>query len=73
MLLALSFPTEAQQTGKVYRIGTLSGGPVNKAFGQGLRELGYVEGQNTSGNRLWRIFKALMLVSHPLPKPMRAG
>lgn len=38
---------EAQQTGKVYRIGVLLNGPrINKAFGQGLRELGYVEGQN---------------------------
>ncbi len=42
---------EAQQTGKVYRIGYLSstrgrGGRSYHAFRQRLRELGYVEGQN---------------------------
>jgi putative tryptophan/tyrosine transport system substrate-binding protein len=40
----------AQQAGKVWRIGYLSGqyGPndLSKGFVQGLRELGYVEGQN---------------------------
>jgi len=49
LLLALSFPAEAQQAGKVYRIGYLragSGRTSNEAFRQGLRELGYVEGQN---------------------------
>src|SRR5262249_20405536 len=44
--------TEAQPTGKVYRIGFLAGGspgptaPNVDQFRQGLRELGYVEGQN---------------------------
>jgi putative ABC transport system substrate-binding protein len=41
---------EAQQPGKVYRIGYLANAtgiaPREKAFQQGLRELGYVEGQN---------------------------
>jgi putative ABC transport system substrate-binding protein len=51
MLLALSFPVEAQQPKKVHRIGVLSPGspgpsPLLDAFRQGLRELGYVEGQN---------------------------
>ncbi len=52
-LLAAPLPTEAQQTGKVYRIGYLryscSSLATNQryiAFRQGLRELGYVEGQN---------------------------
>jgi putative ABC transport system substrate-binding protein len=48
-LLAGPLPTEAQQGGKVYRIGYLA--PVSssvrrKAFREGLRELEYVEGQN---------------------------
>lgn len=49
-LLAAPLPAEAQQTGKVYRIGYLgsrSGLPTTEvAFREGLRELGYVEGQN---------------------------
>ena len=50
MLLALSFPAEAQQPKKVYRIGYLANsaaiGPREEAFRQGLRDLGYVEGQS---------------------------
>ena len=52
MLLALSFPVEAQQPGKVPRIGYLStrSAEVEKilfpAFLQGLQELGYTEGKN---------------------------
>ncbi len=53
-LLAGPLPTEAQQAGKVYRIGYLrnfrSGSPTVRpsqiAFRQRLRELGYVEGKN---------------------------
>ena len=51
LLLALSFPAEAQQPKKVLRIGVLSPGspgpsPLLDAFRQGLRELAYVEEQN---------------------------
>ena len=52
-LLAAPLPAEAQQAGKVYRIGIIrsgSGPPTTSPFymglRQGLRELGYVEGQN---------------------------
>jgi len=51
-ILAAPLVTEAQPTGKVYRIGFLAGGspgptaPNVDQFRQGLRELGYVEGQN---------------------------
>jgi len=52
-LFAAPLPVEAQQAGKVYRIGWLRSGkndPTTNApgvaFRQGLRELGYVEGQN---------------------------
>ena len=37
---------DAQQTPRVYRIGWLSGYSVDEPFRQGLRALGYVEGQN---------------------------
>ncbi len=45
------FAAEAQQPAKVYRIGILTLGvgpstPIAAAFRQGLREHGYVEGQN---------------------------
>ena len=52
MLLALSFPSEAQQARKVYRIGYLSAqSPAAEAsrldgFRQALRDLGHVEGKN---------------------------
>src|SRR5262252_3997420 len=51
-LLALPFAAEAQQPAKLPRIGYLVGAsPAEgardiEAFRQGLRELGYVEGQN---------------------------
>ena len=51
-LLAAPLAAEAQPTGKVYRIGYLSSGsatvsnPNLEAFRQGLRELGWAEGQN---------------------------
>ncbi len=51
-LLAAPLAAGAQQVGKVYRIGYLSAGSatsnprVIEAFRQGLRELGWVEGQN---------------------------
>jgi putative ABC transport system substrate-binding protein len=52
LLLALSFPANAQERGKIPRIGFLSVGSVAsasariEAFRQGLRALGYVEGKN---------------------------
>jgi putative ABC transport system substrate-binding protein len=52
-LLAAPLPAEAQQPGKVYRVGFLrfgTGGPTTSpaymGLRQGLRKLGYVEGQN---------------------------
>jgi ABC-type uncharacterized transport system substrate-binding protein len=49
-LLAAPLAAEAQQTGKVYRIGYLSiasgPSPRTEALRQGLRELGYIEGKN---------------------------
>jgi len=52
-LLAAPWPAEAQQAGKVYRIGFLTwGGSVESfkprltAFRKALQELGYVEGKN---------------------------
>ena len=51
MLFALCSSVEAQQTGKIFRIGYLGGtstsATVNiKQFRERLRELGYIEGQN---------------------------
>ena len=50
-LSTVTFAAEAQKAGKVYRIGVLDPAPVVPnanldAFREGLRELGYVEGQN---------------------------
>src|SRR5262249_13822733 len=54
LLLAFSFPAQAQQPTKIPRIGWLTDGFLSttlgrarvEAFRQGLRELGYVEGKN---------------------------
>jgi putative ABC transport system substrate-binding protein len=52
VLLAAPLTADAQQAGKVWRIGYLgngnptSGGPTRDAFRQRLQELGWVEGQN---------------------------
>ena len=54
VLLASPFSAEAQQAGKVPRIGVLGvlspegTAPYASAFREGLRELGYVEGQNVT-------------------------
>jgi putative ABC transport system substrate-binding protein len=47
-ILAVPLVTDPQPVGKVYRIGYLLAGPggVSEDFLHGLRELGYVEGQN---------------------------
>jgi putative ABC transport system substrate-binding protein len=60
-LLALSFPAEAQQTGKHARIGILrvdaSSGPAAteaiRDLKEGLRKLGYLEGQNIDFHIRW--------------------
>jgi putative ABC transport system substrate-binding protein len=58
-LLAAPLAAEAQQTPKIPRIGYLgaftssAGAPLLEAFRQGLRELGYVEGQNISVDYRW--------------------
>jgi putative ABC transport system substrate-binding protein len=48
LVFALCSAAEAQQLGKTYRIGYLSGGSSSppEAFVQGLRDRGYVEGKN---------------------------
>jgi putative ABC transport system substrate-binding protein len=47
LLLAFSFPAEAQQAGKIPRIGFLSvAPPIDPAFLEGLRHLGYVDRKN---------------------------
>jgi len=55
-LFAAPLATEAQQVGKVFRIGLLGNvyTPPYDAFRQGLRELGYVEGQNIIIERRFR-------------------
>jgi len=49
LLIAMPLVAETQQAGKVWRIGYLAGSPrvpQIDALVQGLRDLGYVEGQN---------------------------
>src|SRR5262245_46847824 len=54
LLLAPCFSAEAQQPAKMPRIGYLSSGspssesPMREAFRQGLRDLGYIDGQNVA-------------------------
>jgi len=46
-ILTAPFVAEAQQVGKVYRIGYLTaGGGVEQSFRDAMRQLGYLEGQN---------------------------
>jgi len=64
VVLALSFPAEAQQTTKIPRLGVLrasspSAVPSRQdAFRQGLRKLGYVEDQNILIESLRDLFPA---------------
>jgi putative ABC transport system substrate-binding protein len=57
VLLAAPLAAQAQQAGKIYRIGYLSSGPGpsdwSRAFVEGMRELGYVEGRNLSIEYRW--------------------
>jgi putative ABC transport system substrate-binding protein len=57
LLFALCSSAEAQQAGKIYRIGYISGrsgtGPSDEVFKAALRELGYVEGQNVTITYRW--------------------
>ncbi len=55
LLLAAPLAAAAQQRGKMPRIGWLSVGspPANPAFWQGMRDLGYVEGQNIVVEYRW--------------------
>jgi ABC-type uncharacterized transport system substrate-binding protein len=50
LVVAAPLAAEAQQTGKIYRLGFLRGGPPLEAYveglREGLRERGYVDGQN---------------------------
>jgi putative ABC transport system substrate-binding protein len=50
VLLGLSFPAEAQHAAKLPRMGWLAAGSstptLNDAFREGMRQLGYIEGQN---------------------------
>ena len=59
-LLAAPLAADAQQAGKVWRIGVLSPGSPSpallEAFREGLRELGYVDGQNIAME--WRFAEA---------------
>jgi putative tryptophan/tyrosine transport system substrate-binding protein len=53
LLLAVAVIAEAQQAGKIYRVGRLSGGLSSSTFSldalrRELREIGYVEGKNIS-------------------------
>jgi ABC-type uncharacterized transport system substrate-binding protein len=61
LVLAAPLAAEAQRPRKVWRIGVLAGSPPTtpeaarpwEALMQGLRELGYVEGQNLAVERRW--------------------
>jgi putative ABC transport system substrate-binding protein len=75
VLLALSVPAGAQQAAKLRRIGLLTpvGPQIRTPFEQGLRKLGYVEGQNISIQHRYASGKldqlpelAAELVRHPV-------
>ncbi len=60
-LLVGPLPVEAQQTGKMPRLGYLSrkarAGGTDKAFRQALRDLGWVEGKNITIEFRWAAYK----------------
>ena len=77
-VLVVPLAAEAQETGKVARIGVLSSGsppdPFVEAFKQGLRDLGYVEGRNISIEYRWaegrnERLPGLATQSHTSPLP----
>ena len=73
VLLAAPLAAEAQQAGKVRRIAYLDQGsaarkrPYFEAFRQGLRDLGWVEGQNIAINFRLRKEIAEFAIKHGLP------
>ena len=52
-LLAAPLAAEAQPAGKVYRVGYLSAGSPSEYLNQGLKELGWIDGQNLIVERRW--------------------
>jgi ABC-type uncharacterized transport system substrate-binding protein len=46
LLIALCSSAEAQELGKLYRVGYLAPGPIDESFRRALRDLGYTEGKN---------------------------
>ncbi len=62
LLFALGVSAEAQQPGKIPRIGYLSlaakASPRDEAFVQGLRELGWIDGQTIAIEYRWAANKA---------------
>ncbi len=90
-LLAAPLAADAQPAAQLHRIGYLSGGsaasPYHKAFQQGLRELGWIEGQNIAidfrfaDNRYERLsdlaadlvrLKVDLIVAQPTPAALAA-
>src|SRR5260370_22452047 len=57
LLVVAPLAIEAQQSRKVYRVGSMSRGSgsdaLTETFRQGLREFGYVEGQNLVTEYRW--------------------
>ena len=71
LLYAFSVPAEAQQGGKVPRVGFLVASSASfyssriEAFRQGLRDLGYVEGKNIAIEYRFAEGKEIVFVSSP--------
>ena len=77
-VLVAPFAADTQQTGKVPRVGVLLLGsrsdPVQRvvdAFQQGLRELGYVEGQSIAIQAAKHATKAIPIVIEPALRKRR--